>query len=266
MEALRGLHCVLAGEAIGDEQDLTRLGDLRDLRRFVHHLLVERGAPGRVEDQHVMPAKSGGGECAARDLRGLFAGDDRQAIDLRGLRQHRELLHRGGTIDVQRRTHHALLIDCAQAHADAAGAGGLTRALQARHHDHVRRLAADAQPFGRAIAAERLNQMVMNDFDDLLAGFDCADHALADRLFAHAIDEFAHDGEGDVRFQQGDPNLAQRGFDIGRRQRTAPGEPVEYAGKAVCQRVKHRSSKPKSIATPPDDHVGRGTSPASRLR
>ena len=44
----------------GDEQHFMRIGGLFDLRGFVHHVVVERGAPGGVEDQHVITAEPRG--------------------------------------------------------------------------------------------------------------------------------------------------------------------------------------------------------------
>ncbi len=56
MEALGGFDRVLAGEAVGDEQNFAGLGDCGDFGRFRHHLLIERRAACGVEDEHIMPA------------------------------------------------------------------------------------------------------------------------------------------------------------------------------------------------------------------
>ena len=70
VEGLGGAHRVLAGQAVGDQQGLGRRGDPGDLGRLAHHRLVERRAPGGVEDQHVEAAQprrraARGGRCRA---------------------------------------------------------------------------------------------------------------------------------------------------------------------------------------------------------
>ena len=62
VEGLGGPHRVLAGQGVGDQQDLVRGGDAGDLCRLAHHLLVQRGAPGGVQDQHVEAAEPGRGQ------------------------------------------------------------------------------------------------------------------------------------------------------------------------------------------------------------
>ena len=69
VEGLGGLHGVLAGEGVGDEQGLGRLGDRGDLGRLAHHLLVQRGAASRIQDQDVVAAELGGRQGAAGDVR-----------------------------------------------------------------------------------------------------------------------------------------------------------------------------------------------------
>ena len=106
VERAREIDRVLAGERIGDQQHLVRIGGALDLGRFRHHRFVERGAAGGVEQHHVVAAEAAGLERALRDLRRLLACDDRQRVDADLLAEHGELLHRGRAAHVERGHQH----------------------------------------------------------------------------------------------------------------------------------------------------------------
>ena len=55
---------------------------------------------------------------------------------------------------------------------------------------------------GRAFA-EELDQFVVNDFDDLLAGHDALEHVLSHALLLNAFDELAGDFEVNVGGEEG---------------------------------------------------------------
>ena len=67
-------------------------------------------------------------------------------------------------------------------------------------------------------------------------------------LGLHLVGEGAHHVERDVGFEQRAAHLAQRGVDVGLRQRAAPGEPVENAAKPFRQRVEHAFPKTVVLA------------------
>ncbi len=73
----REVDRVLAGQGIRDQQHFMGIGRCFDLGGFRHHLFVERGAAGGVEQHHVIAAEFGGFQRALRNLRRLLAGDDR---------------------------------------------------------------------------------------------------------------------------------------------------------------------------------------------
>ena len=50
VEALRDLHRVLAGHAVGDEQDLVRVDRRLEPLQLLHHLVVDLQAAGGVDD------------------------------------------------------------------------------------------------------------------------------------------------------------------------------------------------------------------------
>ena len=59
----------------------------------------------------------------------------------------------------------ALLLEV---HGQLAGQGGLAGALQAGEQDHGRRVLGELQPTG--LAAEQLDELLVDDLDDLLGG------------------------------------------------------------------------------------------------
>ena len=82
--------------------------------------------------------------------------------------------------------------------------------------DDARPLARRLQPaFG---VAEEREHLVADDLDDLLRRREAAEHVLPHRPVAHAVDERLDDLEVDVGFEQREPDLAQRGLDVLRRQ------------------------------------------------
>ena len=128
----------------------------------------------------------------------------------------------------------------AEAAGDLGGRGGLARALEADHHHDGGRRDVDVE-LGR-LGAEHLDQRVVDDLDDLLARRDRAQDLLADRLLGHLVDELADHRQGDVGLEQGDPDLAHRGPDVGFVECAAAAQAVEDVAETIAQAVEHRSS------------------------
>ena len=123
-----------------------------------------------------------------------------------------ELVDGGGSVDVggdQQRL--AALL--AQPDRQLGGGGGLARALQADQHDH--RAAWRVELELVALAAEHLDQLVVDDLDDLLAGLNPVEHFGAERLLTHIGHEVLDDLEVDVRLEQGKADLAQGDVKVG---------------------------------------------------
>ena len=237
MEGGGGAHRVLAGQAVGDQQGLGRAGDLRDLGRLGHHRFVDGGAAGGVEDDDVEALQLGRGHGPAGDVGRRLAGHDRQALDPGLLGQQGQLLHGGRAAGVERGQQDLLAV-LGQLQGQLAGGGGLTRALQAGHHDDRRRVEREVQALGD-IAAQHLDQAVIGDLHHLVGGADRADHLFAGGPFLGLGDELADDGQGDVGLEQGDTHLAQGFVDVLFREHAPPGEAVEDPGKPICQCVEH---------------------------
>ena len=102
---------------------------------------------------------------------------------------------------------------------------------------------AALRSIGCAVGAERLDQLVVHDLDDHLAGRDRLHHLDADGLLLHLLGEVARDVERDVGFEQRAAHLAQRRVDVGFAERAAAGQAVENAAKFFRQVVEHRVLK-----------------------
>ena len=244
IEIAREIDGVLAGQRVGDEQRLMRLGDTRDLRRLGHQRFVDMGAAGGVEHQHVIAAELGCLDRALGDACRVLAFDDGKRGDAGLLAQHPKLLLRRRPPRIERGHQHFLLLAVLQAARDLCRGRGLAGALQAdQHHHHGRcRDKVDRLGFG----AERAHELVMHDLDDHLARSDGAHHLLAHGLRPHRVGEVAHHVERNVGLEQRAANLAHRFIDVGLVKRAFAGELVEDGAKAIRQGLEHRLSKTKN--------------------
>ena len=138
-EALGDTYRVLAGERIGDEQDLGRADGIAHRRRLGHRRLVDVEPPGRIEHHDIEPLQAPGLHGAARDVDGHLAGDDRQGGDIGLLAEDAELLLGRRPVDVERGEQHLLLVVGLEPERDLGRARGLARALQPDHQDRHRR-------------------------------------------------------------------------------------------------------------------------------
>ena len=84
----------------------------------------------------------------------------------------------------------------------------------------------------KAVGAQHLDQLVMDDLDDHLAGLDRLQDFGADSFLTNTIGEGADDFERNVGFEQRTANLTQGRRDIRLRQRTAPGQTVQNTAQA----------------------------------
>ena len=67
----------------------------------------------------------------------------------------------------------------------------------------------EAAPFGAEVGAHERGKLALHHADQGLARRERADDFLAQGFFLDARDEFAHRGQGDVGFEQGQPDFAQ---------------------------------------------------------
>ena len=78
MEAPGGFNRVLTGQRVGHQQHFGRIGNRGDLGRLDHHLLVNRRAARRVEEEDVIAANLRRLDRAPGDIGRRLARDDRQ--------------------------------------------------------------------------------------------------------------------------------------------------------------------------------------------
>ena len=231
---------VLAGERVGDQQNLMRAGGAAHFRRLAHHRLVEGGAAGGIEHA---PRRSrrGGPPRSARfaicDRR--LAGDDRQRVDAHLPAEHGKLLHRRRTARIERSHQHLAPPLSARRLAIFAVVVVLPEPCSPTImiSDRRRRVEVDrlsARPQG-------LDQLIVHDLHDHLAGRDRLDDIDADRALLHLLGEGAGHIERDVGLEHRAPHLAQRRLDILLRQRAAPGQAVEDRIQTFGEIVEHAS-------------------------
>ena len=102
--------------------------------------------------------------------------------------------------------------------------------LQSDHENGCRRV-CDPQSAILVLAARKHgDQFVMNDFDNLVARGHGSHDRLTRRLALRRSDEALDHRQRNVRFQQGQPYLAERGGDVGLRQNALARELVKNAG------------------------------------
>ena len=241
IKALGRLNRILSSQSIGHQQGLGRIRDRGNLCSFAHHLLIERGAPCRIEDQHVMAANLSRLHRAPCNVSGNLPLNDRKCFDiiaeLSG--QYRKLLHRSRTTHIEAGQQNFLLMLLGKKLGELARRCCFTRALQTRHH-HNRWRAINAQVRINRLAAQHLDQTIMDDLDHLLAGFDRTDHILADGFFFDRPNKFFDHRKRHIGLKQRHTYFAQGRRHVLFRERPASGQPVKYAAKAVCQCVEHQ--------------------------
>jgi len=227
---------VLAGHGVDDEERVVRLRDLGDLPHLLHQLGVDGEAAGGVDDHHVAPEAAGLGQAAPGHVERIaLTGRDHVvggAEDRHGvlLGQRAQLLDGGRALEVgadQQRVA-ALLLEPA---GQLGRAGGLARALEAGHEDDGRRLRGvrDAD----RLAAQGLDQLLVDDVDDLLRRVQRLVQVGADATLADAGHQVADDLEVDVGLEQRQADLAQDLVDLGLVEAATPTEPLEDAFETV---------------------------------
>ena len=251
---------VLAGQRVRHQQGLRRHGHVAHRRAFGHQLVVDVEAPGGIEQDHVVALLRARLHGAPRDGDGSLARDHRQHVDLGLHAERRKLLHGRRPAGVERGHQHALLVGHAQEAAELGGRRGLAGALEAHHENGGgRRRGGDADLGG--LAAQHLDQVIVHDLDHLVAGRHALQHVGADRLRAHACDKILDHRQRHVRFQQGDPHVAERGVHVRLAQRAAPRQRLEDPVQPGRQTIEHALAPAPTGSAPARDTRG----PASLL-
>ena len=99
---------------------------------------------------------------------------------------------------------------------------------------------------GPVTRREELDELVVDDLDDLLAGREAFEDLGAERLLADMRDEVLDDLEVDVGLEQGEPDLAHRGVKIGLADAAAAGQVAECLAQSLAQGVEHASPRTRT--------------------
>ena len=132
-------------------------------------------------------------------------------VDAGGFGDDGELLAGGGAVDVDGDEHGAVAA-LFEPLGELGGGGGFAGALEAGHEDDAGRLRGGFE-LGD-IFAEEGDELVVDDFDDLLGGAEGGGDLGAERLDADVGDEVVDDVEVDVGLDEGEADLAHGVGDV----------------------------------------------------
>ena len=267
-ERLGDIDRVLPGHRVGDEERLVRVGRLAHRRDLEHQLLVDVEPAGGVEQHDVVALGAAHLQRAPGDRDRALAGDDRQGRDADLPAELGELLLGGRALHVEPGHQHLFPLAGLEPERDLRRGRRLAGALQPDQHDRDRRGRVEVEPAigtwpARLGPAEHLDEMVVDDLDDHLAGRDRAHHLLADRLLAHRGDEIAHHRQRDIGFQERDADLAQGRGDIVLAERAAPAQPVENLAETIAEGVEHAAYRGSNALRAGARHSRTGRLPVS---
>ena len=259
VELLGDRHGLLAGHRVHNNEHLGRIHLVCEGGEAVRGVIIEGDRADGVHDDRGDVLLLRLGERALCDIDGgCFLRLD-VARDIDRLREHLQLFAGGDTLEVGGDEEGAVPL-VLEAQREAAREGGLAGALRADDED-LDRPAVGLEQRG-VFAAERANQLVVDDADDLLAGRDRGQNLLPEPLLAHAGDEVTDDLEVDVRFEERDAHLAQGFVELLLADAAAGAEASEGVLESFGEGVEHASSVPKAATR----RLGRATQREARAR
>ena len=253
VKPLRDPDRFLSRHAVRDEQDLVRIELGLQPRELIHQLDIRLQPTGRVQ-QHV------GAPFATRHIHG--PGRDRDHVllsrlvrhgNIDRLREDRELVSRRRTIRVAGYEQRPSSIP-GQAQRQLPGRRRLSRALQPHEHHDGRRNSRFPK-FRRRLAAQHLDQLVVHDLHDLLAGLDRLQDVLADSTLFDALEEVPGNVEIHVRFEQRPTNFAQALPQHRGRQDPSAAEAAKHTFQALAQLLEHPARSLSRALRPSDEIV-----------
>ena len=98
----RNGYRLLAGQAIGNQQNFFRRGRRFDRGHFAHQGFIDIGPPCGIEHHHIKAAQLAGLYGAFGNIDRRLPVDDGQGFNFNLLTQNFQLLHRGGALGIQR--------------------------------------------------------------------------------------------------------------------------------------------------------------------
>ena len=238
VERLGGLHRVLTGHRVDDEERVVGRHGAGDQADLLHHLGVDREAAGGVDDHDVATEPLGLLDPLERGEDRILRIGEHRHVDL--TTERAELLDGGRTLEVGADEQRLAALRL-EPQRQLAGGGGLAGALQTGHQDDGRRLGGvlDRQ----RLAAEDAGQLVVDGLDDLLAGVERLRAGGADRVLADAVADRPDDGDVDVGFEERRADLLHHLVDVGLGEATLAAEPLDDAFESVGEIVEHQPSR-----------------------
>ncbi|MFT6594614.1 MAG: hypothetical protein ACJAT3_000580 [Akkermansiaceae bacterium] len=210
VESLGDGDGLLTGGGVGDEEGLTGVEEFVKGLEFVEEVGVEFLAAGGVEDDDGAVLIFGPFDSAFGDFDevffSFFGGEDWD-IDLLG--ELGQLVDGSGAVEVEGNEEGASAFFL-QAKGELGGSGGFTGTVEAAKEDVSRRIEID----GGLVATEEFGEFVLEDFDDLLAGFDRFEDVGTVGFFLNAGDEVFDDTEFDIGFQESKADVAEGVSDV----------------------------------------------------
>src|SRR5690606_7808780 len=226
---------LLARHRVDHEHLLGGRDQARELGELVHQRLVDLQAPGGVDDDEVAEVLAQVRLEALRHLRRPLAVHDLEDRHTDLVAEDLELLARGGALGVGGDEEHASALALV-AVGELARGGRLAGALQAHQQPDV---AVRLEDRLDALAAEGLDQLLVDDRDYPLVGLEGHQDLRADRLLLHAPRELAGDLEVDVGLQQRDAHLAQGRLHVRLGEASAAPQAAYDRLESVAQALEH---------------------------
>jgi len=209
---LRDLHGILSGHAVGDEENLVRVDRCFETFELLHHVVVDLQTPGGIDDHHTIACALGlldAGLGNSHDVLRIALGIDRH-IEL--CAERLELIDGRRSVDVAGdKTRRPIL--GLELSSELGGGGRFSRSLETDHHHDGWRNGAELEAL--APFSEHRGELVVHDFDELLARRDRPDLRNADRFFLDALEELPRELEVDVGLEQHATHLTEAFFDVG---------------------------------------------------
>ena len=225
-----------------------------DADRLVHHLGVHAQAAGGVHDDDVVAVRArvlDAGAGHRHRVAHAVAGLGRPHVHPGALGDDTQLGHGIGTLEVGGHQQDALAL-VTQPASELSGQGGLTGALETGEHDDRGTAVGPVDLPG--LAAQDLDELLVDDLDNLLTRVEGLGACGVDRLLAHRGGEGTHNGQGDVGLQEGAADLGDRGVDVGLGETTLAAQLVEGGGDAIGEVAEHAMVLPGAVG-----RVGRET-------
>ena len=232
-----GLDRVLPLHAVHHEQGLDRQEPGVHGLDLGHHVGIHMQAPGAVHDQHLDQLPPGLLQGVRGYRLGALIGPALQPDQIILQGQQRELLNRGRAMDIATDQRDLFIFLFLEPEAELDRAGGLARALQTGQQDHGGRFCI--QPERRVVLPHQLDEFLLDDLDQRLAGCQAEPDFARQRAQAHMFDEIPRHGQGHIGLQQGPAHLTQAGLDIVIGQAALAAQILDQAAELVGKGIKH---------------------------